>query len=173
MILPGAQELFEKYFLPWCDGDEKPSLGMPLGKPQNLRADYEGLLKDYLNETLPGAAREAYRPVIAFNSFDETILTAIDAYYTPARIIPLIEESDPDDFANDYLTAVSHFAAMLSALFLQRPGFGWQYAHPYFQSVIIHHATGRVIPVFEWALVKFSGDGIPGNVMAKYRQAIL
>jgi len=164
MILPGAQVLFNRYFLPWHDGKIKPAGPRPGtfvvkgGTGTGLRADYAGLLKDYLLETLPNAARDAYQPIIAFTRFDESVLSAVDAYYDEQKVTALIANSDPTDFANDYLTETSYYAAMLSSLFLQQEGFGWLYEHPYFYSVIVHHASGTAIPVFDWALRRFSAE---------------
>jgi len=172
MILPGAQEVFDKYFLPWHDGETKPA-GLRLesyvikgmaGRPlrQYLRADYAGLLQDYLLETLPNAAKDAYQPIISFKQFDESVLASVDAYYDPQMVAALIWRSDPTDFANDYLMHVSYYAAMLAALLLQQGGYAWLCAHPYFYSVVVHPASGTATPVFDWALIRLSADGRHG-----------
>lgn len=177
--LPGAQELYVRYLHPWFDGGARPGSprletyvikGLAARKKaskQRLRADYAGLLKDYLEQTLPVAAQEIYQPILSFTSFDVNVITAIQAHYTIDDIIALVACSDPLDFTNSYLTAVSHFAAALSTLYLKHERFSWLFDHPYFHSVIVHETTGTAIPIFDWALWALSANGVNENIVDK------
>ena len=61
---------------------------------------------------------------------------------------------------------------MLGHLFRQVGGFGWLYSHPYFHSIIVHRNTGIGITVFDWAIKKFSENGVDGGFAAKFKIAL-
>lgn len=184
MSLPSAQELFERNLLPWFDGETQPSglrletyvtqglAGKMMEVKQHLRADYVGVLDDYLRETLPHTAKGAYQSIIPFHDFNEDVLRDIYAYYDTTKIMELIANSQPADFNNEYLTTVSQFAGAISTLFVKRQGFAWLYSHPYFHSVIVHEGTGITIPVFDWVLRAFSQDGVNEDIVGKFHAVI-
>ncbi|RFM29112.1 hypothetical protein DXN05_10190 [Deminuibacter soli] len=118
------------------------------------------------------AALGDYQSIYQSASITLELLHAVDTFYTRKQISTIIKQSDPGDFSNDYLITVCEFGAMLGHLFCQQGGFGWLYSHPYFNSIIVHEATGTAIPVFDWANKKFSEYGVDDGFAAKFKMAL-
>lgn len=184
--LPHCDTLFEKFFSPWYDEENRPSMTRPdmfqiaayEGQPLNLE-EIQYLSEDYLNKqaehinvTMVDAALDDFQHIIKSDKLDLKALDAVDKYYDRAKIAELIKESDPGDFSNAYLVTVCEFGAMLGHMFKQIDGFDWLYSHPYFHSIIVHKNTGFGITVFDWAIKKFSEYGVDDGFAAKFNAAL-
>lgn len=184
--LPDCDEVFEIYFSPWYNEEDRPKMTRPdmyeiaayEGQPLNmaelqyLQDDYVKELTEHINVTMVDAALSDFQHIITSDQLDLTVLDAVDKYYDRARIAQLIKESDPADFSNAYLVTVCEFGVMLGHLFKQMDGFDWLYSHPYFHSIIVHKETGFGITVFDWAIKKFSEYGVEDGYVAKFHAAI-
>ncbi|MBN8790114.1 MAG: hypothetical protein J0I84_23775 [Terrimonas sp.] len=184
--LPHCNELFEKFFSPWYDGEDKPKMTRPdmyqiaayEGEPLNLDEiqympeDYIENVKKHINIDMVDAALEDFQHIIKSDKLDLTVLAAVDKYYDRKKIAELIKESDPKDFSNSYVVTVCEFGAMLGYLFKQIDGFDWLYSHPYFHSIIVHKNTGFGITVFDWAIKKFSEYGVDDGFVEKFNAAL-
>jgi len=144
------------------------------GKPlnidqcQHLPEEYLIKVKKLINETMINAALEDYQMIIQSDKLDFKVLEAVDKFFDRDKITELINSSDPKDYSNLYLVSVCEFGVMLGYLFNQIEGFGWLYCQPYFHSIIVHTETGYGIPVFDWAVKKFSAYGVDDGFVAKF-----
>ncbi len=184
--LPECDTLFEKFFSPWYQEDERPKMtrpdmyqiaayeGEPLDFEEMQYLDKEDLeeRKDFINKTMVHAALEDFQSIIKSDKLDLNVLDAVDKYYDKAKIASLIKESDPTDFSNPYVVTVCEFGVMLGHLFNQIDGYDWLYSHPYFHSIIVHKDTGFGITVFDWAIKKFSEYGVDDGYVAKFHAAL-
>ena len=184
--LPHCDTLFEKFFSPWYDEQDKPKITRPdmfqiaayEGQPLNMNEiqylddDYVAELTTHINVTMVDAALNDFQHIIKSDKLDLSVLEAVDKYYDRAKIAELIKESDPADFSNSYLVTVCEFGVMLGYLFKQIEGFDWLYSHPYFHSLIVHKDTGFGITVFDWAVKKFSEYGVDDGFVEKFNAAI-
>jgi hypothetical protein len=95
-------------------------------------------------------------------------VVAFDGCHDRQEISKLIDESDPSDFANDYLVSCCLFGAAMGAVFLRlNPELEWLYDWPYWESAIFDSATGSRINVFHWAIKKMSEYGVDDGFAAK------
>ena len=186
MKLPHCDKLFEKFFSPWYDEEDRPKMVRPDmyqiaefdGRPldfdtiQYLESGFLEYLKKFLNQTLVDAALEDFQDITNSDQIDLAALDAVDKYYNRTKISELIKDSDPADFTNPYFVTVCEFGAMLGQLFRQIEGFDWLYSHPYFHSTIVHKNSGFVITVFDWALKKFSEYGVDDGFVEKFKAAL-
>ena len=184
--LPDCDPLFEKYLSPWYPENDRPETTRPdmyqiaayEGQPLNiddiqyLNPEYLQDVKRHINETMTNAALEDFQFIIQSDKIDFNVLDAVDKYYDRPKIAQLIKESDPDDFSNPYLVTVCEFGVLLGYLFSELEGFDWLYSHPYFHSIIVHKDTGFGIPVFDWAVKKFSEYGVEDGYIAKFHAAV-
>ena len=184
--LPHCDTLFEKFFSPWYDEEEKPKMTRPdmfqiaayEGQPLNLDEiqylsdDYVKELTEHINVTMVDAALNDFQHIIKSDKLDMNVLDAVDKYYDRTKIAELIKESDPTDFSNSYMVTVCEFGVMLGHLFRQIDGFEWLYSHPYFHSMIVHKDTGFGITVFDWAIKKFSEYGVDDGFVEKFNAAL-
>jgi hypothetical protein len=183
--LPHCDTLFQKYFSPWYDEEDRPTMPRPdlfvingfegapldLDRIQFLPAELLEANKEQL-QTMAAAALEDYQSIIQSDKSDLKLLHEVDRFYDRKRIADLLAKSDPADFSNDYMVAVCEFGATLGQLFSQTEGFGWLYSHPYFDSIIVHKQSGFGIPVFDWAIKKFSEYGVEDGFAAKFQMAL-
>lgn len=183
--LPHCNELFEKYLAPWLPDDyyrkmPRPDIygisgfdGRPidLGSLQYLSDDRLTIEKDQI-QVMERSALSDYQHIFSSDVLSLDLLGAVDKYYDREKIGKLIKESDPAEFANDYLVAVCEFGVTLGKLFEDREEFGWLYSTPYFNSIIVHKNTGMGIPVFDWAVKKFSEYGVDDGFAAKFHAAL-
>jgi len=184
--LPDCDPLFKKYLSPWYPENDRPTATRP---DMYVIAGYEGqhlnfdelqyldpeLLNDtkrHVTETMTAAAFQDFQHIFKSDKLDFSILDAVDKYYDRPKIAELIKESDPADFSNPYLVTVCEFGATLGHLFNELEDFGWLYSHPYFHSIIVHKNAGFGIPVFDWAVKKFSEYGVDDGFVAKFHAAI-
>lgn len=184
--LPHCNELFEKFFSSWYDGEDKPKMTRPdmyqisayEGEPLNLDEiqympeDYIENVNKHINIDMVDAALEDFQHIIKSDKLDLNVLAAVDKYYDRKKIAELIKESDPKDFSNPYVVTVCEFGIMLGYLFKQINGFDWLYSHPYFHSIIVHKDTGFGITVFDWAIKKFSEYGVDDGFVDKFNAAL-
>jgi len=184
--LPHCDTLFEKFFSPWYDEEDRPKMTRPdmfqiaafEGKPLNLAEiqyladDYVTELTEHINVTMVDATLNDFQHIIQSDKIDLSVLDAVDKYYDRAKISELIKDSDPKDFSNSYVVTVCEFGVMLGQLFRQKEGFDWLYSHPYFHSIIVHKDTGFGISVFDWAIKKFSEYGVDDGFVDKFHAAI-
>lgn len=184
--LPHCDTLFEKYFSPWYDEEDRPKMTRPdmfqiaayegqrldLDKIQYLADDYVKELTEHINVTMVDAALSDFQHIIKSDKLDLNVLDAVDKYYDRTKIAELIKESDSAEFSNSYLVTVCEFGVMLGHLFKQIDGFDWLYAHPYFHSMIVHRDTGFGITVFDWAIKKFSEYGVDDGFVEKFNAAL-
>ncbi len=184
--LPHCDTLFEKFFGPWYDEEDKRKTTRPdmfrlaayIGEPlelaemQYLADDYIIELTEHINVTMVDASIEDFQRIMGFDKFALAVLDAVDKYYDRSKIQELIAESDPTDFSNPYMVTVCEFGVMLGHLFKQRDGFDWLYSHPYFNSIIVHKESGLAIPVFDWAIKKFSEYGVDDGFVGKFHAAL-
>lgn len=183
--LPHCDALFQKYFTPWFEGNDPPTMprpdmfvlnsfnGSPLDtdKIQYLPTDLLDYNKKQI-QTMADAALKDYEHIISSDKLNINVLDAVDKYYDRKKIAAIISNSVPEDFSNDYVVEVCEFGAMLGYLFTQIDGYDWQYAHPYFHSVVVHKNSGFAIPVFDWAVKKFSEYGVDDGFAAKFEMAL-
>lgn len=183
--LPHCDDLFAKYLSPWYPDENHGNMTRPdmyvisgyNGHPidfdtvQYLSA---GQLLKEKNQIakMADAALGDYQHILSANELTLDVLDAVDKFYDREKIGKLIKSSDPKDFSNDYLISVCEFGAMLGKLFNDEEEFGWLYSTPYFNSIIVHKNTGFGIPVFDWAVKKFSEYGVDDGFVAKFHAAI-
>lgn len=184
--LPDCDIVFNKFFSPWYDEEDRPKMARPdmyviaayedqplnMEELQYMSDDYVQRMTEHINVTMVDAALADFQHIITSDKLDLAVLDAVDKYYDRARIAQLIKESDPTDFSNAYLVTVCEFGVMLGHLFKQMDGFEWLYSHPYFHSIIVHKDTGFGITVFDWAIKKFSEYGVDDGYVEKFHAAI-
>ena len=183
--LPHCDTLFEKYFSPWYDQEDRPTMTRPDmyviscfdGQPLDLKK-IQYLPDDLLEynkkqpQIMTDAALDDYQLIIKSDRLDLHVIDAVDKYYDRKKIAEIISKSDPTDFSNDYVIEVCEFGVTLGHLFNQVDGFGWLYSHPYFHSIIVHKDSGFGITVFDWAVKKFSEYGVDDGFAAKFKVAL-
>jgi hypothetical protein len=184
--LPQCDVLFKKYFSPWYEEGDRPTIARPdmfviaayedepmkMEEIQYMPDEYVQRMTEHITVTMVDAALTDFEPIIKRDRFDLAMLDAVDKYYDRARIAALIKESDPADFSNAYLVTVCEFGVMLGELFRQQGKFEWLYSYPYFHSMIVHTETGFGITVFDWAIKKFSEYGVDDGYVEKFKAAI-
>ena len=184
--IPHCNELYVKYFTPWYPEKERSNMPRPdmyeiaayEGRPLNLdeiqylNPEYLQQVKEMIEVTMPEASLKDFQNIIKSDSLNLELLEAVDKFYDRKKINDLIKESDPKDISNLYLVSVCEFGTLLGYLFNQQNEFGWLYSHPYFNSTIVHKETGIGIPVFDWAIKKFSEYGVDDGFVAKFQMAL-
>jgi len=183
--LPHCDDLFQKYLSPWYPKEERPKMTRPdmyiiagfEGEPLNLE-EIQYLPDELVQHTkkqieiITDAALQDYQSIIQADHLTFEVLNAVDNYYNRQIISRIIKESDPEDYANLYLISICEFGATIGHLFNELEGFGWLYSYPYFHSIIVHKETGFGITVFDWAVKKFSENGVEDGFVAKFHAAL-
>lgn len=183
--LPHCDTLFKRYFEPWFEKDDLRGITRPdcyilsayngkqidIDTIQYLNPEWLGKIKDQIDNMIL-AAKNDFQFITPFNDFSLETLDLIDKYYSEEKVIQLIKESDPLDFANNYLVKVCLFGSMLGELLTRQENYKWLYSYPYFNSIIVHITTGTGVPVYDWAIKKFSSYGIHDGFAAKLHHAI-
>ncbi len=114
--LPGCDMLFAKYFGPWYNKEDRPTITRP---DMYVISDYEGqplhlnkiqILSPDLPEknrkqiqTMADAALQDYQDIIQSDKLDFQVLDAVDKHFDRKEIAGIIKRSDPKDFSNEYL----------------------------------------------------------------------
>jgi hypothetical protein len=104
---------------------------------------------------------------------DVTWVESLDTHYDLTRVKELVGRSDPADFSNDYLVTVCEFGAVLGSVMRDSlPRLVWLPSWPYWESSIFDAKTGNVVPVFHWAIKKFSTYGIDDGFAEKLQVCV-
>jgi hypothetical protein len=182
MDLPSADALFLTYFAPWYPPEtERP---YPATRP-----DLEELVLpedthiDVLNpltsegihaakEQIAGMRRAADADLAILLDAKEPLsldwLRATDAWCTPEAVNTLLEQSDPGNFASNYVVLACELGVVIGeALIQEAPGLQWLHDWPYWDSAIFDLNSRTKINVFHWAFKKLSGDGMEDALMDK------
>ncbi len=183
--LPDSEELFLKYIQPWYPENDKPKSTrpdiFPISGFNNESIDFEKL--QYLEgelltdtkqqiEKLVLAARHDFSDIYESERLDLDYLDKIDRHFNRKKINKIIEVSNPEDFSNEYFVTVCEFGSILGKLLTTVKDFDWLYSYPYFNSIIVHSETGLAIPVFDWAIKKFSEYGVEDGYVKKVNAAL-
>jgi len=188
-LLGDADEMYHRYFDRWYDEVARKLKGFGATRPDLLRIpDYVGRSVDELCPIPPDAAAEVLTQVetmqkaaavdwAQYLSVDEPIdldwIEKFDAHYDQARIEELLRESDPADFSNTYIVTVCEFGAALGLVMKGLlPRLAWLPSWPYWETSIFDPDRGAVIPVFHWAIKKFSTYGIDDGFAEKVQVCI-
>jgi hypothetical protein len=179
--LDRSDALFKKFLSRWYPESDRPKTTRPTmfllpgydGEPLDLDTkqslDEKTLLEIKVQlQDITDQATTDYQNIIKSSRLDLTVVDAVDKYYDRKKVSRLLKESDAKDINNVYLKNVCQFGAMLGFLLSQNEEFGWVYAQPYFHSIVVHKKAGYAVPVFDWAVTKFSSDGIDEGLAAKY-----
>lgn len=110
---------------------------------------------------MTAAAREDLQELAKFDEFNLESIDKLDKAIDRKYIKSIIGASDVNNGGNHYLISIIEFGCALSeAMRNEIGGFVWVYDHPYWESTIVHKKTGFEIPVFHWAINKFSEYGV-------------
>lgn len=187
--LRDADQMFMQFFDRWYDDECRQVKGFPATRPDMIQvpefvgqsAQTISLLSDKADsevlariETMCEAAMQDW-PI--FLPVREPInmewIDCFDRHYDVNRATELACRSDPLDFSNDYLVVVCEFGAMLGRVMIHElPRLQWRPSLPYWESALFDSVTGYVIPVFHWAIKKFSTYGIDDGFKAKAKKCL-
>ncbi|TLD70794.1 hypothetical protein FEM03_10825 [Phragmitibacter flavus] len=181
--LPDCDEVFSMFFDRWYDDDDRQRKGFTHTRPDMMvafRPGYAALdlspLSDASQKKVMARISTMFQTCKAdWPSFlpvsgdiDERWIDAFDNHFNAGRIAALIEEADPEDFANSYVVSVCQFGAVLGHVMkLKEPRLLWVPDWPYWESSLYDPVTGQVIPPFHWAIKKFSSYGVDDGYVAK------
>lgn len=88
-------------------------------------------------------------------------LDAFDKQYTMARVNEAINNSDPDDYSNEYVVTCCELGCVLGeAMIRERPSLVWIQDWPYWDSFLFDPEKGYRLNVFHWAIKKMSDYGV-------------
>ena len=170
--LPDCNDLYVKYVHKWDDNPEHTIL---IVKPDMLQSfnpdtDFSTLVdstdEGYLEikqqiETMISASRQDLQELSKFTTFNLDAIDKLDKAIDRQYIKDVIEASKVDDHSNPYLISIIEFGcALAETMENEIGGFVWLYDYPYWESTIVHKKTGFEIPVFHWAIKKFSDYGV-------------
>ncbi len=183
VTLPDCDEVFSTFFDRWYDDDDRQRKGFSHTRPDMMtafRPGYTGADLSPLSEasqqgvmdqisTMLQTTTTDWRTFLPVSGeIDTDWLQAFDSYYDAERIAALIEEADPEDFANPYFVTVCQFGAVLGHVMrLWEPRLQWLPEWPYWESSLYDPVTGQVIPPFHWAIKKFSDYGVDDGYAPK------
>jgi hypothetical protein len=171
--LGDADEMFYLFFDRWYDDDSRKLKGFEATHPDMLRQpEWVGCSVKELCPLSDDSALEVMTQIKTmhdaalgdwpkFLSIRKPIklkwIEAFDQYYDMPHVKELVDRSKPDDFSNDYLVSVCEFGSVLGTVMIDTlPQLAWLASWPYWESSIFDSRTGTIIPVFHWAIKKFS-----------------
>lgn len=182
-------EMFRLYFDRWYNDDTRQLKGFEATLPDMLR--FPGAISRSVDEVCQItdiAAEKALQQVermkqAAMGDWPKYLtiempislqwVEAFDEYYDQARVRELVARSDPEDFSNQYLVTVCEFGTVLGTVMLSSlPRLQWLPSWPYWETSVFDSQTGNVIPVFHWAIKKFSTYGIDDGFAAKIQHCL-
>jgi hypothetical protein len=184
-----ADEMFHRFFDRWYDDDARKLKEFGATRPDFMRvSDYVGrpvsdvcpitgsIASQVFDqvETMRKAASGDW-PTYLFvrEPIDLAWIEKFDTHYDLARVEDLARQSDPANFANDYLVIVCEFGAVLGSVMRELlPRVTWLASWPYWESSIYDSKTGALIPVFHWAIKKFSTYGIDDGFAEKLQACV-
>jgi hypothetical protein len=183
--LPHSNTLFKRYFDRWYNKEDQRGIPRPdmftiaaysdtpldIDSLQYLTSEWLDRIKKQVAGMIE-AAKNDFQFIISFDDFSINILDEIDKHYSRRIVTQLIKESDPSEYSNKYLVTVCMFGSMIGELFSRHENFKWLYSYPYFNSIIVYSEKGLGIPVYDWAVKKFSSYGINDGFAAKFQHAI-
>jgi hypothetical protein len=187
--LGDADDMFRRFFDRWYSDDARTLKGLPATRPDLMKIpEYVGQpvgsVCPLTNEdALKSLARVERMRVAAENDWPTFLdvrapvnlawVKSFDTHYDLVRVEKLLAVSDPTDFSNDYVVTVCEFGAVLGAVMQDLlPRLVWLPSWPYWESSIFDAETGSVIPVFHWAIKKFSTYGIDDGFTAKLQVCV-
>lgn len=182
-MIPHCDDLFLRYFDPWCDDSDRAQRGFEATRPDLLTTDINSpspLTQEaqtevaHRIETILKAAKGDFgRELNLSGEPDLHWIETIDQYYNRRRIKKLIDQSDPKDFSNEYLVICCEFGALIGhVLKTLQPRLQWYYEWPYWESDLRDPQTNSVIPPFHWAIKKISEYGVDDRFWEKIPMCI-
>jgi hypothetical protein len=182
--LPDCDKVFMTFFDRWYDPEDRERKGFPATRPDAMTVpEFVGLspqqaspltedgqkeIKEMVDDMIEAAKEDwpSFLPVS--EPIDINWVDKFDLFYGEGGVLELLENSDPEDFSNDFLIMVCEFGAVLGhVLISMQPNLHWVYDWPYWESSVMDPETGNIIPVFHWAIKKFSSYGIDDGYKAK------
>lgn len=181
--IPDCDEVFSTFFDRWYDEDDRQRKGFKYTRPDMVAAYRPGLSGSDICPLSEASEQKviaqiatmlrtansdwsAYLPVSG--EIDMAWVEAIDSHYSTERIAELINASDPEDFANEFVVTVCQFGAVLGHVMRQsEPRLEWVAEWPYWESGLYDPVTGNIIPPFHWAMKKFSEYGVDDGCVPK------
>jgi hypothetical protein len=170
--LPDCNDLYVKYVHKWNDNPDhkvllvKPDMLQSFDPNTDFSTMIDGADQGYLQikkqvEAMTSVAREDLLEIAKFDEFNLESIDKLDKAIDRKYIKGIIDTSDANDDSNHYLISIIEFGCALSeAMRKEIGGFIWVYDHPYWESTMVHKKTGFEIPVFHWAIKKFSEYGV-------------
>ncbi|WP_207430897.1 hypothetical protein [Sabulibacter ruber] len=170
--LPDCNDLYATYVHKWNDNPEHK---IPIVKPdmiQSFKPDtYVSTLVDSTDkgyvktkkqvEALISASRQDFQELANFNEFSLETIEKLDKAIDRQYIRSIIDASDVNDDSNQYMISIIEFGcALAQTMENEIGGFVWVYKYPYWESTLLHKKTGFEIPVFHWAIKKYSEYGV-------------
>ena len=184
-----ADQMFRRFFNGWYDDDARKLKGFEAARPDIMQVpEYVGRPVSEVCLLTKAAASEATDRIQIMRKAAEgdwpTFLNvrqpmdlgwveSFDKHYDLTRVTELLSRSDPADFSNDYLVTVCEFGSVLGSVMKGLlPRLVWLPSWPYWESSIFDAETGHVVPVFHWAIKKFSTYGIDDGIAAKLQVCV-
>jgi hypothetical protein len=183
--LKTPEKIFDKYFLPWYNNKDKIDLKI---KPDMYKAIDAGTKISDINviteegiskvgahiAAMISASQEDWGSYLEIkNKIGLEELDQFDNYYSKSKVIQLIKKSNPDDFSNEFLIICCEFGSIIGEILISlNNDLQWYYNQPYWESMIYHEKTGYMIPVYSWAIKKFSDYGIDDGCCSKIIKCI-
>jgi len=183
--LPDCNDLYVKYVHKWDENPDhkilivKPDMIQSFNPDSNFSELVDTTSEGYIRikkqvEKMISASREDLQELAKFNKFNLETIDKLDKAINRKYIKSIIDASDEDDESNDYLISIIEFGcALAETIENEIGGFVWIYDYPYWESTIVHKKTGFEIPVFHWAIKKYSeygvDDGFKDKILALKR----
>jgi len=170
--LPDCNDLYVKFVHKWDDNPDHKILIVKPDMIQSFKAntDFSTLAdttdESYIQikkqiETMISASRQDLQEIYKFDEFNLETIDKLDKAIGREYIKGVIDASGVDDDANQYLISTVEFGCALAETMQNEiGGFVWVYDYPYWESTIVHKQTGFEIPVFHWAIKKYSEYGV-------------
>ena len=182
--LPDCDKVFMTYFDKWYTPADRERKGFPATRPDVLSSDdLKGLssrdaspLTDdgqfEIMKMVEGMIDAARGDWPTFLKVSEPVnidwIDEFDKFHDKRCIKALMKSSKSDDFSNDFVVRCCEFGAVLGHVLMSfQPNLHWVYDYPYWESSVFDPETGNIIPVFHWAIKKFSSYGIDDGFKAK------
>lgn len=187
--LGDVDEMYYRFLDRWYDDDDREHKVFPASRPDmQALEEWEGgtaesmrkLTPEYSTKVLQQIERMQKAAETDWQSYlsvqlpmNDTWIKAFDEYYDLEHVQDVVDRSDPTDYGNDYVIILIEFGAVLGdVLISKRKGMIWLPDSPYWESSVFDPKTGTIIPVFHWALKKFSTYGIDDGFAEKVDMCI-
>jgi hypothetical protein len=187
--LPHCDEIFLTFFDRWYRKEDRKRKGVKATRPDLMEnSKLAGQSASQLSpfdedsqaeiiqqiDNMVMAAKEDWKTFLeVVEPIDINWVKAFDSYSNQSRVQELIEGSDPEDISNKFLVLCCEFGAVLGYVMRQaRPSLEWLADAPYWESALFEPKKGVLIPVFHWAIKKFSSYGIDDGYAAKIKACL-